>query len=308
MTERASTDRALELQGKIREGLRRLPEKFRCRHRRFLVSAQAPDGGFAGRDGGTDLYYTHFSLRAADVLGLDGPEEFWTDAAGFVDGIDRPPADVVDCHCEAFSRALLAEKGYHTRGKGRTSELAEVCRQRLPGREQGNEAGSLYRAFLAFMALQLLGGSPPAEEVSQFVLERRCGDGGYGDTPDADRGSLNPTAAAVLLLSGCGMTDEAAAAGEFLARLQRSDGGFPAHRDAPGSDLMSTFTALVALEEVGQLCRVELGDTARFARGLVAGNGGFFGAPADREVDVEYSYYGLGVMGLLSYCARVANC
>ncbi len=315
MIECAPSGRALELQGKIRAGLGRLEAGFRGRHGPFVVSAQEGHGGFAGREGAADLYYTHFGLRGADVLEIDHGHELWSAAANFMGGIDRLPRDAVDCYCEAFSRVLLAEArnrpGGVQRGAGRASELEAVCWRELPGggaTSGGAEgAGSLYRAFLAAMTLELLGERPPAEDVNRFVLERRCKDGGFGDTCEAERGSLNPTAAAVVLLASVGKTGEAAGAGEFLAGLQRPDGGYAAHRDAPRADLMSTFTALVALDELDRLDRVQMGATARFARELEAPDGGFYGVPGDCEVDVEYTYYGLGVIGLLSYRARVTG-
>ena len=47
---------------------------------------------------------------------------------------------------------------------------------------------------------------------------------------------------------------------------------------------------------------------ARFARALQEARGGFRGAAADGGADVEYTYYGLGVLGLLSSEAARAAC
>jgi geranylgeranyl transferase type-2 subunit beta len=54
---------------RVAQGLAALPEELRARHTGFLKSKQQPDGGFAGREGGSDLYYTGFGLRALAVLG-----------------------------------------------------------------------------------------------------------------------------------------------------------------------------------------------------------------------------------------------
>ncbi|HZZ73711.1 MAG TPA: prenyltransferase/squalene oxidase repeat-containing protein, partial [Pirellulales bacterium] len=54
---------------RLASGLNRLPEDFRARHARFFQAAQQPDGGFAGRDGGSDLYYTGFALRGLALCG-----------------------------------------------------------------------------------------------------------------------------------------------------------------------------------------------------------------------------------------------
>ncbi|MCA9183110.1 MAG: geranyl transferase, partial [Planctomycetales bacterium] len=46
-----------------------LPAAVRDRHARFLREQQRADGGFAGREGGSDLYYTGFGLRSLAILG-----------------------------------------------------------------------------------------------------------------------------------------------------------------------------------------------------------------------------------------------
>src|SRR5436189_9689 len=56
------------LTGRLVDGLDRLPEEFRQRHIDWLRSVQNPDGGFSGRAGGSDLYYTGFALRSLAVL------------------------------------------------------------------------------------------------------------------------------------------------------------------------------------------------------------------------------------------------
>src|SRR5205809_8103762 len=51
-----------------------LPDELRARHAKYLLAAQRDDGGFAGREGGSDLYYTGFALRSLAMLGeLYGP-------------------------------------------------------------------------------------------------------------------------------------------------------------------------------------------------------------------------------------------
>ncbi len=45
-----------------------LPEELRLRHMDYLTAAQSTAGGFAGRKGADDLYYTSFALRALVLL------------------------------------------------------------------------------------------------------------------------------------------------------------------------------------------------------------------------------------------------
>ncbi len=46
-----------------------LSDAFRERHTEYFAQAQRADGGFAGREGGSDLYYTSFALRGLAILG-----------------------------------------------------------------------------------------------------------------------------------------------------------------------------------------------------------------------------------------------
>src|SRR5262249_10198171 len=59
---------------RLAAGICELPEELRSRQRQYLLAAQRDDGGFAGREGGSDLYYTGFALRSLAILGdLYGP-------------------------------------------------------------------------------------------------------------------------------------------------------------------------------------------------------------------------------------------
>src|SRR3954463_8121966 len=54
---------------RLAAGIAELPEEMRRRHARYLLAGQRDDGGFAGREGGSDLYYTGFALRGLAILG-----------------------------------------------------------------------------------------------------------------------------------------------------------------------------------------------------------------------------------------------
>ena len=58
----------LRLTTRLLEGLARLPNAERERHTAYLAAAQNPDGGWSGREGDSDLYYTAFALRGLAVL------------------------------------------------------------------------------------------------------------------------------------------------------------------------------------------------------------------------------------------------
>jgi geranylgeranyl transferase type-2 subunit beta len=51
-------------------GAAMLPDVLRDPHTRFVLDRQLPDGGWGGREGGSDLYYTGFALRSLAIVGL----------------------------------------------------------------------------------------------------------------------------------------------------------------------------------------------------------------------------------------------
>src|SRR5687767_6955505 len=56
------------LTGRLIDGVDRLPAAFRRKHAAWVRARQRPDGGFPGREGASDLYYTGFALRTLAVL------------------------------------------------------------------------------------------------------------------------------------------------------------------------------------------------------------------------------------------------
>jgi geranylgeranyl transferase type-2 subunit beta len=87
----------------------------------------------------------------------------------------------------------------------------------------------------------------------------------------------------------------------FLLDVRGDDGGFQANRRIPFSDALSTFTGLLTAQDVGAPRLLEIDEL----RELVAGQlefptGGFRAAAWDSQADVEYTFYGLGTLALIS--------
>lgn len=313
------------LTSRLVAGLKFLPGSFRSRHSAYLLAAQHPNGGFAGRQGGSDIYYTMFALRSAALLGL-ADEALWRGAAQYARSLSTPPRDIISCFCLLYIRRLVGERaGTGRNDEGHVEIMEVVARSRAAdggyARFPGGEA-TVYHTFLAALCAELnesdfSGGG----EAATFVGSRRCTDGGYADSArDGGEGATNPTAAALALLtlfgapeviSNAGSHGEtpaiAARAAGFLASMQHSEGGFAAGAGAQEPDLLSTFTASVALAGIGALGRVKLAPMARFAQALEACGGGFRGCAGDDAPDVEYTYYGLGTLALLADAAGQAE-
>ena len=292
----------------IQSGLRPLPEEFRKKHAGFIIAHQNADGGFSGRDGDSDLYYTSFALRSLAALGVDDAG-VWRCSAEFVCAHLLGPSDVIHCFALLDAKRLVSHQRVWTdqedkRGVSHCEtelsrfEATNGCYARVPGGPAG-----LYHTFLAALCRQLMGQPLPGREaIVGLAQERRRADGGFSDLDGTARGETNPSAAAIALLKilDAPSDEMSERAADFLIRMQRAEGGFAAHAGAPVSDLLSTFTALVSLGALGALDRIRAGDAARFAQKLQSRTGGFRGTELNDEPDVEYTYYGLGVVGLLS--------
>jgi geranylgeranyl transferase type-2 subunit beta len=86
----------------------------------------------------------------------------------------------------------------------------------------------------------------------------------------------------------------------FLAGMQTAEGGLRANDRAPVADLLSTFTGLWTLEQLKGLERVDRAAARRFVEQLDRPSGGFHAGLWDDATDVEYTFYGLGTMALLT--------
>lgn len=299
---------------RLKMGLGRIPRRFRLRQARYIIRRQNADGGFSGRRGSSDPYYTSFALRSADLLDAENPAELWSGAAAYLRGLGPAAArDIVECFCALHIRDLVERNGCRVwTGPAETDALLSLKHTlqsyRAPEGGYAKTAGgpaSLYHSFLAALSCELAGWPlPPSEEIRALVERRQCAGGGFSDVaegPGAEEGRINPTAAAVGLLVLSGGPDGRPGMGtvDFVASMQRADGGFGAHRRAPVSDLMSTFTALVTLAEGDAMGRLNMASVGRFVKALAGPDGGFRGTPPDDATDLEYTYYGLGALGLL---------
>jgi geranylgeranyl transferase type-2 subunit beta len=267
-------------------GVDGLGDKFRKKRFEYVASRQMPDGGFAGRVPGSDIYYTDFGVRAAALL--DPRCEVLTGVHQYMTRLDTPPRNVVEC----FNRLNII------RVLDRFERDTDIGTDDIAAALPADPAG-LYEIFLTTLCHEMLGSDAP--DTAQRVSGLRRTNGGFSDLVDDDTAQTNATAAAVAVLDMQNALDEqtADAAAGFLRAAQHATGGFLAHPDAPEPDLLSTFTALVTLAWLDRLGDADTAAAGRFLRSLAAKNGGFRSSPSDKELDVEYAYYGVATAALL---------
>lgn len=308
------------LAGRLAEGLSRLPEGFRARHAAFLHGRQNADGGFSGREGGSDLYYTGFALRALAALDALEPERLGR-VAGYLRGCLTQSASVIDLFSLLYSCLIVQAGGGPDVLADSPPDWPERVVEALErfgtgdggyGKTAGAASGSTYHTFLVGLAYQLLNRPlPRPDDAVRFVRSRQRDDGGFVEIAPMKRSGTNPTAAAVGLLQLAADSDgrplaellppeTAARVIDFLAGMPSPEGGLRANGRVPLADLLSTFTGCWTLWQLGGRERVDRAEIRGFVEALELATGGFRAGLWDDQADVEYTFYGLGVMALVA--------
>ncbi len=271
--------------------------------RQFLGRRLCEDGGFQGRDGRSDLYYTVFGLEASLALDAEIPCDRVADyLSGF--GVGQS-LDLVHLASLVRCRANLAEGGDDAIDAA--SRRAMISRLMQFRSADGGfstspvaERGHVYGSFLALGICQdLQVDDLDPSGVLESVRSLQMPDGGFSNESTMTVSATAATAAAITIFHYLQVPLPASSL-QWLAARAAPRGGFcaiPAGPDVAIPDLLSTATALHALTLVG----VDLDEIRErnldYLDGLWDVQGGFHGHPADDVLDCEYTYYGLLSLG-----------
>ncbi len=289
----------------LRAGLTGFSAPFKDRHARFVLDRQMPDGGFRGRRGGSDIYYTDFALRTLAALGrLDEVHESVADHVLNASRQSRHLADVFN----ALNAARLLRPCGRTVPLDRRVMLARLDAQRLPTGGFARRAGALgvssaVNTLLALLCYAMLDEPcPEPTRVASALAALRRDDGGYAERPDDPASQTAATAAVAVCRVVLGLplsASEAERMTAFFFVMQAADGGVRAHAACETGDLLSTFNALSALSVMPAPRAIDAVALARFLKATACPDGGFRADRLPGEADIEYTCYGLGVAALL---------
>jgi len=274
---------------------------------RFLAGRRHGDGGFVGRDGASDLYYTMFALAAQAALG--GLEQRG-EAAYLRDWGEGDGLDLVHLAALLRGRACVGLDDWDEAARGRVAAKLAGFRRGDGGYavSEAEREGTAYGCFLAVGAHQDMGEAlPSAPGVVACLAGLATPGGGYVNEGQAVSGgnqlrqgaTTTATAAAVTVLCALGENTERTT-GEWLMERYDETGGFYASAATPVPDLLSTATGLHALAAMGRDVGAIRERCLDFVDTLWSGTGGFHGHWADNVLDCEYTFYGLLALGHLA--------
>jgi prenyltransferase beta subunit len=271
-------------------------KEFFCRH-------LSDDGGFMGRDGRSDLYYTVFGLEASLALEAKVPYERIADYLRRF-GTGRS-LDLVHLACLVRCRANIADRdGDGLDPADRRAMTEHLMQFRAAdggfGALAGAERGHVYGSFLALGVCQdLQVNDLDPEALVRSVLSLQRPDGGYANEPSMLVSATPATAAAITIFRYLDVPIPTVAL-QWLAAQAHRHGGFAAIPTGPDiaiPDLLSTATALHALTVIGTDISELREGNLDYLDSLWDVQGGFHGHPADDVLDCEYTYYGLLALG-----------
>lgn len=265
----------------LADGLHALGRDLADGCRTAVLACRADGGGFRGRQGDADLWYTDFAIRTLTLTGA--PDTVFSDAARWL----------------RLEPAVTDQPGLFNR-----VNLERLCHVHRPAAAlptaTPQASTSAYALLLDAATRDLLGHRQP-RDLPRLVAPLARSDGGFAERADARESQANASAAVLAALALAGRLDRCTrdTAVAFLCAQQGDDGGIRAHPGIPAGDLLSTFTTVWALTACNRLDRLRLGDCGRFTLRCRTAGGGFAATPDDGHDDTEYTYYGLAVLALL---------
>lgn len=298
-----------ELTLRLALGASQLDSATRDQQADWLRSQQRDDGGFAGREGESDPYYTAFAMRALWILdAIDG--SVGKRAADFLRDRLNKKESIIDLISLIFAAAICELAAGEVvigdddvRWRENVANLLASLRTADGGFAKTPEgrAGSTYQTFLAVLCHQLIEiPVPDTEAIESFLDSQQHAEGGYLEIRAAKRAGVNPTAAAIGTLKAIGRLkpEDHVDTANFLADMQSDEGGLTANTRIPFADLLSTFTGLLTLCDLDATALVNVAAAQRYAVSMQSPTGGFVGFSLDQTADVEYSFYGVATLSL----------
>ncbi|MCT4601904.1 MAG: hypothetical protein N4A59_03215 [Marinifilum sp.] len=289
----------------------------------FLNSQKCESGGFIDKAGKSDLYYSVFGYTLALVLDLKLDiasekkylKQFEQKNLDFVHSVCLVRAfyllHLIDLKQKTgfkaakylsfgFAKGLIVSK-LVKKTMGDCSEVLWELESYITKDEgynhnaKGEEQSTVYANYLMWTLYQDLQIEEDSiEEIQNANRSLILNNGSYANESNSSDGVTSATAAGMIMNLSHGKSKD------WLLQMRSNRGGFIAAEGVPVSDLLSTATALLALKLSGENMESYQEKSLNFINLHWDESGGFFGSIADMACDVEYTYYALLGLGVLS--------
>ena len=306
-----------------------LSEEAQNHIKTFVITQKCADGGFKDRSGKADLYYSVFGYTLALILDykLDILEERKylrrlkrDEELDFVHSVCLVRCEFLMQLIELRQRSGLSSSKFLSISFAKDLILGKVvkslknnCSELLwdiedyvseDGGYNHNKKGAakstIYANYLMWTLYQDLQAEQEVlDEITDANKTLRAANGSFANEENSTDGVTSSTAAG-LIMSIAGKSEETVKTKEWLSQMLSKRGGFMAAREVPIADLLSTSTALLALKVSGENMQEYAENSVNFINLHWDESGGFFGSIADMTCDVEYTYYALLGLGVLS--------
>lgn len=261
----------------IEKGFHLLDETSRAEIIQFLNECQLENGAFTNRAGTADLYY---SLFGAWITKATGSTQMQAALKVYISTLDLSNGKIIDRFSHLLIRLIL---------EGESFKKPSFTRLMSWIRKGGKNLNAAYRFFIFVLSFDALYGQ---KRMLNFVVRISSG---FYKTPGDLPCSFYAAWLMAKFVSGKNVEKET----KVLMSYFEKGMGFKVFRDLPGADILSTAVALFALKKSGADLRLLAPDCLQLAEQNYD-NGAFLSGDGDSSRDVEYTFYGLLILGVLS--------
>lgn len=245
--------------------------------RSFIESCQHPDGAFTDRGGNPDFYYSLFGVLIASAIDLKDLTDKHSD---FIQQVEPPEKQGAMFFAYTLIRSFLSENN------AQQPSILKLTRM-LFNKSRNVNPG--YQLFMWMLTFDFLYGK------RQLILfPARIFLSVHRPTTDLPC-SVVAAYAVARYFSGLNVNNEL----KMLFSYFEEGKGFKMFRDVNHPDLLSTAVALFALKTAGADFRLIVPDCLNLVQQNYA-DGAFLSGDGDTTRDLEYTFYGLLTLGVLS--------
>ncbi len=251
----------------------------------FVCNQQNPDGGFNDRGGKSDLYYSLFGGMMLSAWNKERASQATESILKLQQFITRQQNSEVPGFIERCCLVLLQKEF-------KTSRILRIQSFFSLGKSFWKERHSInlsYRSFVLFLTINAVF---PFPGILRLAVRRML------DRTTVDQHSPCSEVAAKVFLQKM-MNQDGLKEQELLKSFACESGGFKAFSHLQQADMLSTSVALFALSFSEYDLRLLKPASLDFIQQNYA-DGAFLSGDGDQTADVEYTFYGLLALGVLS--------